>query len=228
MHELIKHRTIPPEDRSALAQCLFEHYKLLRDPTRRFEVQFPRLAFGMVYDQLKKIAPQIPSNSSLPFLEAIATQHLVCQRTNAVVDGACHVILDGDRTTVIDSALAELYVSGPLRKTVVTRTPNDDVKSIVQRLSLYSGGRFESVSYFKTAPALGLRAATSEHNTADEEADPLAIFAPKDLPSLVAPVLTRNATGTVVVYLGQTKAVPPAKYVSYLSRLKEALSSSTR
>ena len=40
-------------------------------------------------------------------------------------------------------------------------------------------------------------------------------MAPKDLPSCVPPVLTRNSTGTVVVYLGQTKAVPPVKYVFY-------------
>jgi len=214
MHELIKHRTIPPEERSALAQCLFEHYKVVRDPVRPFEVQFPRLAFGMLHDQLKKMAFPTGVDPSLPFLEAIETQGLVCRRTNAVVEGPCHVFLDGKTTTVMDVKLAELYLSGQLRKTAITGTPNDNVKNIVHRLSVYSGGRFESISYFKTAPAFGLSVTTSEWHT-DEAKDPLALIAPKDLPSLAPPVLTRNASGTVVVYLGQTKAVPPAKYVSY-------------
>jgi hypothetical protein len=166
-----------------------------------------------MHDQLKQMCPPSEITHDLPFLEAIGTQRLVCQRTNTVIDGACYVFHNGEATTVIDAQLADLYLNGPLRKTTVIQTPKDDARKIVQRLSLYSGGRFESLSYFKTGPAFGLRT-MSEPNTTDEETDPLALIAPKDLPSLAPPALTRNAAGTVVVYLGQTKAVPPAKYVS--------------
>jgi hypothetical protein len=199
IHDLVKQRVPSPEDRSALSQSLIEYYKTIRDPTRGFELQFPYLTFGHLYAQVKSS----PTSTSLANLEAIATQEIVCRITKKNMDRASVFEIDDD-TILMDPRIVPLYRDGPLRKTVFNNIP-DESESIATRLSVYSGGRFEEITYFASPrfdsrPAANVTA--SRVNNADK--DPFALVAPSDLSSVDAPALTRDAIGTICVYLETT------------------------
>jgi hypothetical protein len=78
------------------------------------------------------------------------------------------------------------------------------------RLSVYFGGRFEEATYV-TSPIFDSRPA-NVHNTTEDGKDPFALDAPKDLPTVNPPALTRDASGGICVYLGKAKGVE-AKYI---------------
>jgi hypothetical protein len=211
LHELVKQKVPTREDRGALTQCLLEYYKSIRDPTRSFDVQFPRLAFGQLYGEVRAR----PDSSSTQYLDSIQTEYFTCPITQKIVDrGICFE--DEEDMVIIDASIAPLYRNGPLRKTVFQGPPMPG-KSVASRLGVYCGGRFEEISYFNTAvfqskPAT--RVAPRTFN--DKDGDPFAIIPPKDLGPVNPPALTRNTSGVVSVYLGEAECTyPPVKYASF-------------
>jgi hypothetical protein len=201
MYDLVNQKIPSPEDRAALAQCLLEYYKTVRDPFRPFEVQFPYLTFGHLYGQVSSTPESTPFRN----LDAISTQGFVCPITKKNVDRAI-CFESAEETTLMDPDIAPLYRDGPLRKTVFVSAPKEG-RSIAARLSLYFGGRFEEVTYV-TSPIFDSRPTnvTNTHTT-EGERDPFALVAPKDLPTVTPLALTRDASGGICVYLGKSKAV---------------------
>ena len=208
MHSLLRRKAPTPEDRAALSNSLFERYKTISDPTRAFELQFPRFIFGLLYDQVKFISEENSASNSTP--DAIATQSLLCAITNKTVERTSSFASNTTGTlSVVDASITQLYRLGLLRKTItLTASPEG---SVIERLSLYSGGRFEEITYFKSQ-VLGRFSGQHPEPDGNKESDPFAVVAPKDLGSVVPPALTRDESGAICVYLEKTKGLPPLKY----------------
>jgi hypothetical protein len=208
LHDLIKQKVPIREDRAALTLCLFEYYKTIKDPTRTFDVQFPRLTFGQLYGE----ARAQPHSSSTQYLDAIQTEYFMCPITQKIVDrGVCFG--DTEDSTIIDASIAPLYRNGPLRKTVFQGAPMSG-RSVSSRLGVYCGGRFEEISYFNSVifeskPVTNVAPRTRDNGI---DGDLFAIIPPKDLGPVNPLALTRDSLGVVSVYLGEAQCtLPPVK-----------------
>jgi hypothetical protein len=213
LHDLIKQKAPMREDRAALTQCLFEYYKTIKDPTRSFDVQFPRLTFGQLYGEVRAR----PNSSSTQYLDAFQTEYFICPITQKIVDrGVCFG--DTEDRTIIDASIAPLYTNGPLRKTVFQGAPMSP-GSVGSRLGVYSGGRFEEMSYFNRVAFEAKPVANNVPGTRNDgiDGDLFAIIPPKDLGPVNPPALTRDSLGVVSVYLGEAECtLPPVKYAPFL------------
>jgi hypothetical protein len=211
LHELIKQKTPMAEDRAALTQCLLQYYKTIRDPTRSFDLQFPSLTFGQLYGEVK----QRSDSTSRQYLDSIQTEYFICPITKKIVEKGV-LFQDGDDTVVIDASIGHLYRNGPLRKTVFEGEQTPLPSSIATRLSVYSGGRFEEISFFNSTSfnTKSTSTITGHQRSTDRQGDPFAIIPPRDLTSVETPALTRDASGQVCVYLGKAACTfPPVEYV---------------
>jgi hypothetical protein len=195
---LINQRTPADADRCALTQCLMEYYKTVRDPTRSFESQFPRLVFGSLYGQTR-----LPASPSTQYLEAFKTQKLLCPITGHIVNEGVSM-RKGNETVMVDASVGLYYNQGVLRRTVFNEHEHSDHSQIRARLCRYNGGHLKEVTYFQDGNIRPSRATTLPPPTAApvEFHDPFAIIPPKDLRSVHPSTLTRDATGVVSVYLG--------------------------
>jgi hypothetical protein len=210
MYNLLNRRVPPLEERAALAQSLFEHYKVICDLTRAFDLQFPRLIFGRLYTQ-DKDAPK-DTGESVPNQAFIARQDLLCPMTETSVgSGICFMRAGKER--VMDENVAQLYLEGPLRQTIALKPIGWN--NVCERLCLYSGRRFEEIIYSQSSDLdeemSGPASPQIPNTDSAKTLDIFGIRAPKDLSSVIAPVLTRDATGICSVYLGITKGQAPLK-----------------
>jgi hypothetical protein len=206
IYDLVDARIPSPEDRAALSQCLLEYFKIRRDPTRSFDLQFPRLTLGHIYALVKSVPP----STSFRNLESFATQNFECPITKETLDRAI-CFKSAEENSLVDPNVGPLHCDGPLRRTVFKLASRQE-RSIASRLAVYCGGRYEKITYF-TAPILESRPPTiNPGSNAPNKRDPFAIVAPKDLPTVPHPALTRNERGEISVYMGKSKAGEPVKY----------------
>ena len=98
------------------------------------------------------------------------------------------------------------------------------VNDVLPRLAAFSGGRFDNIIYHKTPlEVIDMSVSPSAYRMQNIQgrvtANPLGVLSPKDLPSkeLPHPNLTRDASGTLSVYLGETKNNPPKTYMEFES-----------
>jgi hypothetical protein len=216
IYDLVHQRMIVPEDRSVLAHCLLGYYDKHHDPKKLFEAQFPELVLGFFYGQISTKKAR-DSGAPLAFLKAFSTEILTCAVTNKKLSDAS-VVVDGDRAAVTDTAIAKLYTEGFLRGTNPQSTIPIEQANLIVRLTLFSAGRFAKVtcckSYHlleKAAPVIRVPKGRQELSLFDKEA--FAIHAPKDVPNLLPPALTRDESGRVCMFVETSKAVPPKKYL---------------
>jgi hypothetical protein len=197
LHDLIQQTSPSQEDRTALTQCLMEYYKKIKDPVRTFDAQFPRLVFAQLYQQARA------STSISQYLDAMKSQNFLCQTTKQpVVKGL--LLRDGDDEVIIDASVALLYTNGPLRGTFFdNKLAPAQGTQIFTRLCLYNGGRFEDLTYYDNETFSKLSTTTRLRTIVPSDRDHFAIIPPKDLTPIEPPALTRDATGTVNVYLGK-------------------------
>jgi len=221
MYTLITQRTPVPEDCAALAQCVFEYSKSILStedaPQYTFELAEAKVPFGVLYEQVRLgDNREDEAEISTPYLEAMGTQSLRCDITDK---GASSLVClkradkNSQDLNFLDRKVVEYYRSGILRKTLLDWAEAPQVDDIMARLAAFSGGRFMDITYFKSEIKLiDSQVSLSDYRMPQTEQhkptqSPLAVLTPKDLPSLELPQpnLTRDSTGTLSVYLGETK-----------------------
>lgn len=221
MYDLIQQRMIIHEDRSVLANCLLRHYHKGHHGDGLFEAQFPQMIFSLFCDQLLAKKPQ-DSRAPKQFLEAFSTVQLLCPVTKRRLNDATVVAINQNRAVPVNSAIAKHYTEGVLRGTCFPSSVSLAEARMISKLALFSGGRFPRITGCKTnAPLERILPVTrvprgrqelTHRNYENKEKEMFAIHAPKDVPNLLPPALTRDETGKVCVFLETSKALPPKKY----------------
>jgi hypothetical protein len=221
MYNLIQQRMIIHEDRAVLANCLLRYYRKGHHGDDLFEAQFPRMIFSLFCDQMLAKKPQ-DSRAPKHFLEAFSTVQLLCPVTKKRLNEATVVAINQKRAVAVNSTITTHYTVGVLRGTCFPSSVSSAEASMITKLALFSGSRFPRITGCKTNTLLerilpvtrvprGQQELT-HRNYENKEKEMFAIHAPKDVPTLLPPALTRDKTGKVCVFLETSKASPPKKY----------------
>jgi len=225
-YTLFSQNTPTFEDRAAIAQCTYELCKEIAASHIKPEdlLGESRRLFGSLHQSLVTLKIDARESSIPPFLRLFETATLTCLITNETVFHGV-VTTDGG---IVEGPLALEYQSFALRKTrsFPFSIAKGDTQTPLERICLYFGGRSRNVVYFsqrfgdckhdymQRAPLFNLGKINGFSD------GPLAVTAPKDLRSVVAPALTRDSQGNICVYTGIARCkVPPIKYFPYLCRL---------
>lgn len=220
MNDLIRQRMLLVEDRSVLASCILGYYQKHHESGNTFEAQFPQMIFGLFYDQMSEKKLQDPQ-SPKRFSSAFSTANLTCAVSRKKLGNPVAILVNHNQMALLDSPVSKLYMGGYLRGTSPPSQMPVEKGNIILRLATFSGGRFDRLTFYKSDVPLERLPSASRVPKRQrdityligEKQEVFAIHAPKDIPTVLPPALTRDETGKVCVFLETSKALPPTKYL---------------